>query len=128
MTDGGRREGRMAGPWRIRFGREEADLGAEGQMWRLLMDPHGEPAGVMTVCPWCGRRGAVLFRGKGAGYWLRGSVVEWDVVEWDWNGDWDRPTLTPSVCNQSERCGMHVWVRDGWMLDAGTPPHGGGKP
>jgi hypothetical protein len=57
----------MAGPWRVRFGRAEADRGEDGQVWRLLMDPQGAPAGVMTVCPWCGSRGAVMFRGKAVG-------------------------------------------------------------
>jgi hypothetical protein len=111
-----------AGPWRIRF-REKGDKAPDGIVWRLvrgplLQLPDDQPAGVQFVCPWCGERGIIPFRGRGSAF----SPLP--VLEWDWNGSLDAPTLSPSILVAGDGCNMHVWVRDGWIVDAGTPPHG----
>lgn len=125
----------MAGPWRVRF-----DVMALGQghavrtqrqqelgyvVWPLLFrEPTGEqtaepstalgiPEGVYAICPVCGKAGTVWFADQHADH----------RAVWQWNGDRDKPTLTPSVLSFNQNCGMHVWVRDGQILDAGTPPH-----
>jgi hypothetical protein len=110
----------MAGPWRVRFCTKENETVPDGMVWRFLLDGDGNPAGVMTVCPMCGGRGAAMFRGKREVYF----PGQPHGPEWDWNGDADTPTLSPSVLSREPSCGMHVWVRDGWIIDAGTPPHG----
>ncbi|MBI1179092.1 MAG: hypothetical protein GC201_00940 [Alphaproteobacteria bacterium] len=46
-----------------------------------------DPAGMVYLCPCgCGRKGALEFRLPGAGR-----------PSWIWDGDRERPTLTPSV-------------------------------
>jgi hypothetical protein len=38
---------------------------------------------------------------------------------WTWDGDLDRPTLSPSVnCNGAGGCGWHGWVRAGVFVEA----------
>lgn len=115
----------MAGPWRVRF--EKTNLGqgrAEREqrqqdlgyvVWPLLY-AHGEdePEGAYAICPLCGGAGTIWFSNKH----LSSRPV------WQWNGDADKPTLSPSVLSFNRDCGMHVWVRDGQIIDAGTPAHG----
>jgi hypothetical protein len=37
--------------------------------------------------------------------------------EWEWNGDRENPTLTPSVHQTGLPCKWHGWLRDGyWVL------------
>jgi len=106
-----------AGPWRVRF-LEKGDEAPDGIVWRLLKGPDGQSAGVQFICPWCGERGIIPFRGRGAAF------SPFPVLEWDWNGSLDTPTLSQSILVAGDGCNMHVWVRDGWIVDAGTPPHG----
>jgi hypothetical protein len=75
---------------------------------------HGAPgnAGVLAHCPYCGSIGSARWAGGGP--------------LWTWNGNADSPTLSPSLHMPvgSGGCGFHCWVRDGQIIDAGTPPHG----
>lgn len=115
----------MAGPWRVKF--VEMSI---GDVWepddvRRFMEQHGfipwprrqthaddpEKGGVHVICPLCYRMvGAVNFEGHGHGQ-----------IEWQFNGDYDQPTVIPSVL--AHKCGLHVFVRDGQIIDAGTPAH-----
>lgn len=120
----------MAGPWRVRFVEQDRSpldysllvvplqtierIGfVPWSFWRIH-DRKDGPHGVFTICPWCGRLGSIAFQG-----------ADLDRPRWTWNGNADLPTLTPSVHSVPAKggCGMHVWVRDGHILDAGTPPH-----
>lgn len=115
----------MAGPWRVRF--EKLNLGkgrAERKqrqqefgyvVWPFLYsdDNAEEPEGVYAICPLCGGAGTV---------WFAGKFVDRRTT-WQWNGDADKPTLSPSVLSFNQNCGMHVWVREGQIVDAGTPAH-----
>lgn len=47
-----------------------------------------------------------------------------DPIHHQWNGDYDRPTITPSLGAYPGGCQWHFFVRDGQIVDAGTPPHG----
>ena len=116
----------MTGPWRVQF----VDLSLE-DIWepanvRRFVEEHGyipwalcrthadDPnnGGVHDICPLCYRLvGRVNFQGHGYGQ-----------AEWAFNGNYDRPTLSPSVL--AYRDGFHCWVTDGQIIDAGTPPHG----
>ena len=84
--------------------------------WRTQGGHDGPPQGLFTLCPFCGKLGTIAFQGSGIP----------DRKEWHWNGDADRPTLSPSVHSMIAEggCGMHVWVTNGQIIDAGTPPHG----
>ena len=123
----------MAGPWRVRFieqDRSQLDYSllsiplktierigfVPWSFWRTHRHQDGGPQGLFTLCPCCGRLGSIAFQGAGLP----------DRAEWTWNGDADLPTLSPSVYSTTAQggCGMHVWVRDGQIMDAGTPPHG----
>lgn len=102
----------------------------DGTVWDAIGDPAGylrraealgylpwpfadEGAGVFTVCPYCGAVGRVR--------WIAPEPT-WPT--WTYNGHPEAPTLSPSVLMR--RCGFHCWVRDGEIVDAGTPPHGTG--
>lgn len=126
----------MLGPWRVKFVHKRvitqllpkgerwmkpevlrgitAELGyIPWPAWSYYGDPDGEIGGFHAVCPICFDFGSVSVRPHKASP----SAV------WDWNGDMDRPTLYPSVlCKMDEHnpCGMHVWVRDGQIVDAGS--------
>jgi hypothetical protein len=74
------------------------------------------PCGVFVVCPLCWATGMVRFADHAHGR----------PVTWTYNGDPDRPTLAPSILRRALRpgeCALHIWVRDGQILDAGTPAH-----
>ena len=135
----------MAGPWRVKFVHQRviADLGPEFEGWRFdngVMkrvverlgyvpwivygnsgstyeeDGKDEVYGVRCVCPVC-----YDFAGRVS---IRPLPSE-SPVTWEWNGSMDAPTLTPSVATQAPpNCSYHVWVRDGQIIDAGTPAHG----
>lgn len=48
---------------------------------------HDEPAGMLYQCPCgCGAIHGANFKGYGGGY-----------AEWDWDGNRDKPTLSPSL-------------------------------
>lgn len=71
-------------------------------------------AGVLAHCPRCGAAGSLRFVGPGE--------------TWTYNGNADTPTLSPSVFMPKDDhgfCGFHCFVRDGQIIDAGTPAHGG---
>ena len=117
----------MSGPWRVRFvdisvikafgkpRRPETRLKAQASLgyvpWPFFGIQGGqERAGVDAHCPYCGRVGSVPLVGEDA---------------WEWNGDADMPTLSPSLqmSGGPEGCGFHCFVRNGEIIDAGTPPH-----
>lgn len=64
---------------------------------------------VMT-CPWCGALSRITFQPPNG---------------WTWNGDYQRPTVSPSVLvlGGHKGCRMHIFIRDGRIVDAGTPWH-----
>lgn len=124
----------MAGPWPIRF--IEQDKSAldysllviplktierigfvPWSFWRTGRNRQGPPQGVFTLCPWCGCIGTLAFQGAG----IPGRK------EWQWNRNANSPTLSPSVHSDPKEggCGMHVFIRGGQIIDAGTPAHGG---
>ncbi len=130
----------MAGPWRVRFVSHDV-LEALGPEFKDHWDPDvlrlaterlgylpwvtwsyrgdADPSGVFAVCPLCYQIGSLAFRQ---------SPNDPGRVIWQFNGDMDSPTLSPSVLRIADRldkCVMHVWVRDGQIIDAGTPTHGG---
>lgn len=120
------------GPWRVKF--------VEAEEFRRLVEEHVNPQpryvtevnakllaaldyvpwritrmgdeiyGVVSVCPICGGEGYVNLRTK-------------ERPRWAWNGSMETPTLTPSCAQGPHTCPMHVWVRDGQIIDAGTPAH-----
>jgi len=107
----------MAGPWRVRFAVAPPD--STPPLWEpdAYVSENGDRVwwmdgnGIVAVCcPWCGEIGQITTRGPNA---------------WTWNGDMERPTVSPSilVTGGPGGCGMHVWVRDGQIIDAGTPSH-----
>jgi hypothetical protein len=130
----------MAGPWRVRFVHksvllpfvQDEEWPMESSVLRRATDhlgyvpwifwvfgdnPDGPPGGVRCVCPWCFAFGSVGLRPHKSG----GAV-------WQWNGQAEGPTLTPSVRNiitpgSKRQCSMHVFVTNGQIVDAGTPPH-----
>jgi hypothetical protein len=87
--------------------------------WPFWQQPDcAGPCGILAVCPWCWHLGLIQFAGH----------AHADSAAWTYNGNPERPTLAPSVQRipaRSDGCTMHVWVRDGQIMDAGTPPHGG---
>ena len=82
--------------------------------WPFFGGTDGEERmGVIAHCSHCGMTGSLHFRGSSN--------------TWSWNGDADNPTLSPSVYMPKDDhgfCGFHCWVRDGQIIDAGTPAHG----
>lgn len=58
------------------------------------------PAGMIYSCPCgCGARGALRFRPSEPAH-----------PSWEWNGNLDKPTLTPSVHHVGH---WHGWLTDG---------------
>jgi len=109
----------MTGPLRVRFVERRANEGK-----RLEPDPDGTIVWVFTrddcapiaVWPWCPQCK------RNIGY------INISPGHHVWNGDLDRPTLMPSLLSAEPRCPWHFFVRDGQIIDAGTPPHGEVKP
>lgn len=60
------------------------------------------PAGMIYVCPCgCGDHSAVQF-----------SNFKHESPKWDWNGDREKPTLTPSIL-RTAGCRWHGYLTDG---------------
>ncbi len=77
-------------------------------------DPPDAPAcGIHFICPCgCGAHGSALFRGRGTD----------GRPELDWDGDRERPTLTPSIQRNSD-CRWHGHLTRGyWVLNPGDAP------
>lgn len=124
----------MAGPWRVKFANPEprgenetvaAYIARLGFVpWRRQASG-GRLIAVAAMCPFCGAMGEVGLAPEARR--LNGGATS----VWTWNGSVDAPTLSPSVHYVDSRhpgpdtCGFHCWVRDGQIIDAGTPPHGG---
>lgn len=114
----------MHDPWRVRFVRVDRDaIPSPFEPWA---DPDGTHIGYVhyndapsercdllnVQCPWCGRSMGARFRADA----------------WSWDGDLDRPTVGGSlraIPREGQPCAAHFFVRDGQIIDAGTPPHGG---
>jgi len=59
-------------------------------------------AGMIIRCPGCNVESAVSFHPE-------------DRVHWEWDGDREKPTLSPSL-NSVGCCGWHGWLREGqWV-------------
>lgn len=82
-----------------------ADFEKPGDMCFVVSHEDEKPVGVGFMCPCgCGEKGVVLFY-KEAG---RDS--------WNWNGNSERPTLTPSI-QRNTPCRWHGHLTDGmWTL------------
>lgn len=63
--------------------------------------PNEEPAGYAYRCPKCGHED-----------WLK---IDDGMNGWVWNGNIDKPTLTPSILHTS--CGWHGYLTDGVFID-----------
>lgn len=64
---------------------------------------HGDkfPAGMIYACPCgCGRLGSLQFR----------EPTRPEKPSWEWNGNREKPTLSPSVWHKGH---WHGWLRDG---------------
>lgn len=66
-------------------------------------------AGVAFRCPCgCGTEGYLPVRPKGASRTRK--------PEWEWDGNSEKPTLSPSVFNSGLPCKWHGWLRNGeWV-------------
>jgi len=66
------------------------------------------PGGLNFICPCgCGGFGGIIFGDSGAPLNQKGSG-------WAWNGDLERPTVTPSILfNKTEGCAWHGYLTDG---------------
>lgn len=61
--------------------------------------------GLIWICPGgCGRESCITFRGRCDGH---------DRPSWEWNGDLDKPTLSPSILSRNGPCGWHGYLVDG---------------
>ena len=62
------------------------------------------PAGMIYCCPCgCGRTGALAFR----------PTDEEGRASWEWDGNWEQPTLSPSILHKDHWHGFltaGVWV------------------
>jgi len=62
----------------------------------------GSVGGIAFVCPCgCGNESYLPLRGHGPPH------------EWDWDGNREAPTLSPSVFNTGMPCQWHGWLRAG---------------
>jgi hypothetical protein len=72
-------------------------------MWSGSENPDEFPGRLMFICP-CGC-------GSVAGIKVAGEH------KWEWNGDFDKPTCTPSILINAHRdppgCGWHGYLTDG---------------
>lgn len=67
--------------------------------------------GMHFSCP-CGC-GAISY----LAFTSRPAFLKGGGPEWEWNGDRDRPTLSPSVLQSGLPCKWHGFLRDGyWVL------------
>lgn len=66
-------------------------------------------SGLSFICPCgCATEGWIQFKGD----------FETVGPRWSWDGNKDRPTLTPSVFNSGLPCKWHGWLRDGAWVEA----------
>ena len=64
------------------------------------------PAGMIYNCPCgCGVPGALAFR----------PIEEEGRASWEWNGNREAPTLSPSINHVGH---WHGWLREGYFVDA----------
>lgn len=63
-------------------------------------------AGIAFRCPCgCGEEGYLPIRASGA--------ERTDMPEWEWDGNAQAPTVSPSVFNKGFPCRWHGWLRNG---------------
>ena len=85
----------------------ELKAGQAGSIKYNPADPDfGDPAGLMFQCPCgCGNLG-----------WLAFDNGQNPHPCWRFDGNRERPTLTPSVFNAGMPCRWHGWLRNGeWV-------------
>lgn len=80
---------------------------------KILNDTQGDPSDAIFNCPACDRAHPIRIASK------CGAPV------WNWNGDLDKPTFTPSLLvyphNSQRRC--HSFVTDGRIEFCGDSDH-----
>ena len=116
----------MNGPLRIRFVRVTPDKLPVSTM-EAWVDDYGTRIGYVAFvesqncdflfvqCPQCCRLMGAYFKD--------GS--------WTWGGNFDCPTVDGSLLaapTKNDPCTAHFFIRDGQIVDAGTPQHGEAKP
>src|SRR5688500_12069211 len=91
------REVRTA-PVRSQRFEEIDDVDQHPGAFEFYKDGDRYPAGMIFNCPCgCGARSALAFRPHAA-------------PSWEWDGNWDAPTLSPSVHHVGH---WHGWLRNG---------------
>ena len=94
-------EVRLSSSVTARYFEDLPDDGSEpAGAFTYYVDQGGRTAGMIYVCPCgCGQHGSLAFRPR-----------QFPGASWEWDGNRERPTLTPSV----HRVGhWHGWLRDG---------------
>lgn len=67
----------------------------------------GTVGGIAFICPCgCGNESYLPIRGQG------------HSQEWEWDGNREEPTLSPSVFNTGMPCRWHGWLRAGRWVQA----------
>src|SRR4029079_11744671 len=75
----------------------------------FTVDKQDRICGLVEMCPCgCGATGGISFVGEtyGSREKFKGRPL------WDWNGDQERPTLTPSI-QRTSGCKWHGYLTDG---------------
>lgn len=90
------------------------------------VDDHGVTYdALMFVCPGC-----AAAEGEGTGLHLLPVNSETKTPSWQWNGDLEAPTLSPSILSQGA-CRCHSYLRDGvfeFLSDSDHPLSGQSVP
>ena len=69
----------------------------------FVSDTSNNTAGIAIKCPGCGSESYLSVK------------KDYPPPNWEWNGNEEKPTLTPSV-HSVGCCGWHGWLRDGeWV-------------
>lgn len=86
---------------------EDFETAAAGAFWLAHAKSGDEDVyGLHYKCPCCGRHGYLP---------LNRDRAATQQPSWDWNGDVQNPTLSPSILSQTSRggCGWHGYLRSG---------------
>lgn len=76
-------------------------VGGHGAYYRHHGDPEDGPLrGLHFICPKCGQMGAI-------------SIGQENGRGWTHDGNWEKPTCTPSILHDSPRCGWHGYLTKG---------------
>lgn len=75
-----------------------------------MRDNGGRITGLMFRCPRCNHFGRVVFKPRANN--MPGG--------WDWDGNVEAPTVTPSILHDSKRCGWHGYLTAGEFVPCST--------